>query len=76
MREVSGGFIREGSERQIGMDPELSRAREAKPRRKPMKEEVVINCVKCSGDVHETETRNMLIADGRDQFMWRLYRTL
>jgi hypothetical protein len=34
-----------------------------------MKKEAVVNGVECGGDVEETEAGDLLMADGRDQFI-------
>ena len=66
---MSGCFNGEGSSGQIGSEPEQSCARDAEPREKSLEENVMIYSVKCSKDVEEAQTRDLLMADGRYQFV-------
>ena len=65
---MAAGFNGEGSSGQIGLEPDKSSAGDAEPRGKSLEEDVMIYSVKCSRDVDETKTGDLLMADGRDQF--------
>jgi hypothetical protein len=60
------GFDREGSRRQVGLEPGKGCTRDAKPRGQTVKKDGVIDGIKCSRYIKKAEARDLLMADGRD----------